>query len=78
MMKRTIMIIITIIIIPGNHEVKKLQKTAIFDTAQIIRKVLTKRYIGVNAETSDMITMNSNTRIAATRCSLGAWFISGM
>jgi hypothetical protein len=37
----------------------------------ILRKVL-------NAETSDMSTMNSNTRIAATRCSLGTWFVSGM
>jgi hypothetical protein len=27
--------------IPGNHEVKELQKTAILDTAHILRKVLT-------------------------------------
>jgi len=27
--------------IPGNHEVKKLQKTAILDTAHILRTVLT-------------------------------------
>jgi hypothetical protein len=27
--------------IPGNHEVRKLQKTAILGTAHIIRKVLT-------------------------------------
>jgi hypothetical protein len=27
--------------IPGNHEVKELQKTAILGTAHIIRKVLT-------------------------------------
>jgi hypothetical protein len=27
--------------IPGNHEVKELQKAAILDTAQILRKVLT-------------------------------------
>jgi len=26
--------------IPGNHEIKKLQKTAILDTAHILRKVL--------------------------------------
>jgi hypothetical protein len=26
--------------IPGNHEVKELQKTAILDTAHILRKVL--------------------------------------
>jgi hypothetical protein len=27
--------------IPGNHEVRKLQKTAILSTAHILRKVLT-------------------------------------
>jgi hypothetical protein len=27
--------------LPGNHEVKELQKTAILDTAHILRKVLT-------------------------------------
>jgi hypothetical protein len=31
-----------------------------------------------NAGTSDMSTMNSNTRIAATRSSLGTWFVSGI
>ena len=48
-MKVIIIIIIIIIIktfrkyvsnIPGNHEVKELQKTAILDTAHILRKVL--------------------------------------
>jgi hypothetical protein len=46
---KVIIIIIIIIIktfrkyvsnIPGNHEVKELQKTAILDTAHILRKVL--------------------------------------
>ena len=64
--------------IPGNHEVKQLQKTAILGTANILRKVLTSRYNGVNAGTGDMNTMNSNTRIAPTRCSLGTWFVSGI
>jgi len=64
--------------LPGNHKVKELQKTAILGTAHILRKLLTQRYIGVNAGTSDMSTMNSNTRIAATRCSLGTWFVSGI
>jgi len=63
--------------IPGNHEVKELQKTAILGTAHILRKVLTQRYNKVNARTSDMSTMNSYTTIAATRCSLGTWFASG-
>jgi len=64
--------------IPGNHEVKELQETAILGNAHILRKVLTYRYNGVKAGTSDMGTMNSNTRIDATRCSLGTWFVSGI
>jgi hypothetical protein len=40
--------------IPGNHEVKELQKTAILATAHITRKMLTQRYYGVNAGTSVM------------------------
>jgi len=64
--------------ISGNHEVKELQKTAILGTAHILRKVLTYRYNGVNVGTSNMSTMNSNIRIAATRCSLGTWFVSGI
>jgi hypothetical protein len=65
--------------IPGNHEVKELQKAAILGTAHTaLRKVLTQRYNGVNAETSDMCTMNSNTRIVATRCFLEIWFVSGI
>jgi hypothetical protein len=64
--------------IPGNHEVKKPQKTAILGTAHILRKVLTYRYNGVNTGTSDMSTMNSYIRIVATQCSLGLWFVSGI
>jgi hypothetical protein len=64
--------------IPGNHEVKELQKTAILGTAHILRKVLTERYNGVNAVTSDIRTMNSYIRIVATLCSLGRWFVSGI
>ena len=44
-LKMAIIIIIIIIInvrdIPGNHDVKELQKTAILGTAHILRKVLT-------------------------------------
>jgi hypothetical protein len=64
--------------IPGNYEVKELQKTAILGTAHILRKVLTWRYNEANAGTNDMSTMSSNTRIAATQCSLGTWFVSGI
>jgi hypothetical protein len=64
--------------IPRNHEVKKLQKTAILGTAHILRKVLTYRYSGVNEGTSDMSTMNSYIRIVATHRSLETWFVSGI
>jgi hypothetical protein len=61
--------------IPGNHEVKELQKTAILGTAHILRKVLTLRYNGVITGTSDMCTMNSYIRIVATQCSLGTFVL---
>jgi len=64
--------------IPGNHEDKELQKTAILGTAHILRKVLTWRYNGVNTGTSDIRTVNSYIRIVATQCSLGTWFVSGI
>ena len=57
--------------IPGKHEVKELQKTAILGTAHILRKVLMQKYNRFNTETNDISTMNSNNRIAATLYSLG-------
>jgi hypothetical protein len=41
MMMMIIIMIIIIISIPGNHEVRELQKAAILGTAHILRKVLT-------------------------------------
>jgi len=64
--------------IPGNHEVKELQKTATLGTAHILRKVLTQRYNGVHAGPSNICTMNSYISIVATQCSLGTWFVSGI
>ena len=57
--------------IPGKHEVKELQKTAILATAHILRKVLMYKYNRFNTETNDISTVNSNNRIAATPYSLG-------
>ena len=57
--------------IPGKREVKELQKTAILDTAHILRKELMPKYNRFNTETNDISTMNSNNRIAATLYSLG-------
>jgi len=64
--------------IPGNHEVKELQKTAILGTAHILQKVLMQRYNAVNTGPSNIRTMNSYIRIVATQCSLGTWFVSGI
>ena len=57
--------------IPGKHEVKELQKTAILGTAHILQKVLMQKYNRFNTETIDISTMNSNNRIAAALYSLG-------
>jgi len=38
--------------IPGNHEDKELQKTAILGTTHILQKVLRYRYNGVNTGTT--------------------------
>jgi len=57
--------------IPGKHEVKEHQKTAILGTAHILQKVLMKKYNRFHTGTNDISTMNSNNRIAATLYSLG-------
>jgi hypothetical protein len=64
--------------IPGNHEVKELQKTAILGTAHILRKVLMHKYIRANAAVSDMGTINSSDRIAVTLYCLGTGFVYGI
>jgi hypothetical protein len=64
--------------IPGNHDVRELQKTAILGTAHRLRKVLMLKYIRVNAGTSDMGTINSNDRMAVTLYCLGTGFVSGI
>jgi 5,10-methylenetetrahydrofolate reductase len=57
--------------IPGNHEVRELQKTAIWGTAHRLRKVLMQKYIRANAAASYMGAMNISDRIAATLYCLG-------
>ena len=64
--------------IPGKHEFKKLQKTAMLGTAHILRKALMSKCNRFNTETNDISTMNSNIRIAATLYSLGIYFGSGI
>jgi len=53
--------------IPGKHEVKEHQKTAILDTAHILWKVLMLKYKRFNTENSDI----STNRITAILYSLG-------
>jgi hypothetical protein len=63
--------------IPGNHEVKVLQITAILGTAHIrTSESADVKYIRANAGASDMGTINISDRIAATFYSLGTWFVS--
>jgi len=64
--------------IPGNHDVKELQKTAILGTAHILRKVLTHKNKRANAGTRDRGTINNKDRIAATVYPLGTWFVLGI
>jgi hypothetical protein len=64
--------------IPGNHEVKELQKTAILGTAHTLREVLIQKYIRTNTGASDMGAIKSSDRIAATFYCLGTWFVSGI
>ena len=66
--------------IPGNHDVKELQKTAILGTAHIFRKVLTYSYKDKRAKAGTMNrgTINNKDRIAATIYPLGTWFVSGI
>jgi hypothetical protein len=61
--------------IPGNHEFRELQKTAILGTAHIRRKVLTEKHNRANAGTRDIGTIKSNNRIATTMYSLGTLFV---
>jgi hypothetical protein len=57
----------------GNISVDTLHKRDIDIIIIIIRRRRRRSQTG----TSDMSTMNSNTRIVAT-CSLGTWFVSGI
>jgi hypothetical protein len=42
------------------------------------RQHFTEKYNRANAGTGDIGSINSNDRIAATVCSLGTWFVSGI
>jgi hypothetical protein len=54
------------------------KKTAILGTAHILKKVLMKKYIRAKTAASDMGTINSSDRIAATLYCRGTWFVYGI
>jgi len=56
--------------IPGKHEVKLLQKTAILGTTHMLRKLLMEKYNRFNTGNNDISIMNSNNRILATLYSI--------
>jgi hypothetical protein len=62
---------------PGKHEVKELQKTAIFGTAPC-GKYCCRSTKEFNIEDNVICTTNSKRRIAATLYTLGTWFVSGV
>jgi hypothetical protein len=62
--------------IPGNCDVRKLQKTAIFGTANILRKVLTYKHKTADEGTRDRGTIKG--RITATMYSLWTRFVARM
>jgi len=65
---------------PGKHEIKELQKTAILRTVHVLRKVI--MYEVQNIQHGKYITcspiFNCNHRIAATLYTLETWFVSDM
>jgi hypothetical protein len=63
--------------IPGKHDIKELQKTAILGTAHTLRKVLCRSTKEFNNEDSVICTINRTRRIAATLYTLETWFVSG-
>ena len=64
--------------IPGRHEVRELQKTAILGTGHILREVLTWKNYRTSAGTKEISAREGIDRLAATVCSLGTWFVSGI
>jgi hypothetical protein len=62
--------------IPGNHDVRELQKTG--HCAHTSESANVKVHCRVNTRTSDKGTVHSSDRIAATLYSLGTLFVSGI
>jgi hypothetical protein len=63
--------------IPGKHDIKELQKTAILDTAHILRKGLLSKDRTFIMGNNLTCTIHCNHSIAATYI-LETWFVSGI
>ena len=62
---------------PGEHEIKGIQKKAIWDTAHILRKVLLSKYkTYFRGEKKNSCSTNCKYRTAATPYTLETWFVS--
>ena len=66
-----------LIIMPGKHEIKELQKTAILGTAHILREVLMQKYETFILGNNITCSTNCRYRIAARLCNIKTWFVSG-
>jgi len=64
--------------IPGSHDIKELQKTAILGTVHIFRKVLMSKYKTFIMGNNITHTIKCDHRIASTLYTTEIWFISGM
>jgi hypothetical protein len=66
--------------IPGKHEIKELQKTAILGTAHILREVLMEKYKTYLINMRNNITCSTDCkyRAAATLYIQVTWFVSGI
>jgi hypothetical protein len=62
---------------PGKHEIKELQKTAILGNAHILQKVLMQTYKTFHGRNNTTCNTNGNYRTAATLHTLDTWFVPG-
>jgi hypothetical protein len=65
--------------IPGKHEIKELQKTAVLAIAHVLQKVLMYKYkTCFTCEITLLVAQIVNTETAATLYTLETWVVSGI
>jgi len=62
--------------VPGKHDIREVQKTAILGTAHVLGKVLMQKYKTFNMVNNIACTTNCIYTIAATLNTLVTWFVS--